>query len=391
MHLDTALVQFESAPGDPHRPSSTPIYQTATFEQASALECGAYDYTRSGNPTRAALEAQLARIEGARRAFAFTSGMAAVAALVRTLPAGARILAGSDLYGGTVRLLERSLPRSGIGVDTADASDLDALRSALRPETRLVLVESPTNPLLEIADLSGVAEIARAHGALLAVDGSLMSPLLQRPLELGAHVVAHSATKHLAGHGDVMAGVLATNDEALAAELAFAQNAEGAGLAPFDCWLVLRGLETLAVRLERAQRNAARLAEMLDGHPAVTRVRYPGLAGHPGALLHARQARGAGSVLAFETGCAERSRRVVESTRLFRIAVSFGGAASRISLPGRMSHASLAPGSERARRLPPDLVRVAAGLEDADDLVEDLARALEAAVRSAPVRRLGAT
>jgi cystathionine beta-lyase len=377
MRPDTELVRFDACPEDPFRPTSTPIYQTATFEQSSALDFGRYDYTRSGNPTRAVLEEQLARLEGGGRAFAFTSGMAALATLVRLLPAGSHVVAGDDVYGGTHRLLEHIAPRAGIETSYARTTSVASFERALRPETRLVLVESPTNPLLEIADLVAIGALAHRHGAILAVDSSLMSPWLQRPLELGADVVVHSATKFLCGHADTMAGALVVRDEGLARELAFAQNAEGTALAPFDCWLLLRGMKTLGVRLERAQRTALVVARFLEAHAAVEDVLYPGIEAHPGRELHLRQARGPGSVLSFRTGDPELSRLVVESLRHFTLAVSFGSIASTASLPCRMSHRAIPEDVRAARGLTNDLIRLSIGLEDERDLVEDLAAALE--------------
>jgi cystathionine beta-lyase len=342
--------------GDPYGASSTPIYQTATFRQPSAVEFGEYDYTRTANPTRTALERQIARLERGAAAVAFSSGMAALAAVTRLAASGDEILAGDDLYGGTFRLLGRVLPPLGIGVRYVDTTDLDAVARAFTPATRLVLVESPTNPLLRVADLSGLAGIAHRRGALLAVDNSLLSPILQRPLELGADLVVHSATKFLAGHADVIAGAVVARDEALAERLAFVQNAEGSGLAPFDAWLVLRGVKTLALRVERQSASARRVAEYLGGRRDVERVLYPG----------------AGAVVSFTTGDAERSRRIVEAARLFTIAVSFGGVGSVASLPCRMSHASTPPEVRERHALPEDLVRLSVGIEDVDDLVDDL-------------------
>jgi cystathionine beta-lyase len=376
MRRDTTLVHFDAAPGDPCRPNSTPIYQTATFEQPNASEFGAYDYSRSGNPTRAVLESQLARLEGGSRAFAFGSGMAALSTLMRLVPAGGHVVAGSDLYGGTYRLLEKVLPRAGLRTTYVDATDPERVRAAIEPSTRLVLVETPTNPLCRIVDLRALAEIARERGALLAVDNSLLSPLLQRPLELGADVVVHSATKHLGGHGDVTAGVLAVRVAAVADEIAFLQNAEGNALGPFDSWLLLRGIETLSVRLGRAQANARTVARFLARHPAVRRVHFPGLTDHPGRAIHERQAEGPGAVVSFETGSAELSRRVVDALEVFTISVSFGSVKSLASLPCRMSHKSIPAAVRQAHALPDDLVRLSIGIEDERDLVQDLAQAL---------------
>jgi cystathionine beta-lyase len=378
MKLATRLVRFQPAPGDAYSAMSPPLYQTATFAQASALESGPYDYSRSGNPTRRLLEQRVAELEGAGHALAYASGLAALAAVVRVTAGGGEVLAGDDLYGGTYRLLSQQLAGQGVAVRYVDAADLAAVAAAIGPRTRLLLVETPTNPLLRIADLRGLAGLAHAAGALLAVDNSLLSPYLQRPLELGADLVVHSATKCLGGHSDLTAGVVAVTDPALARELAFAQNAEGTALSPFEAWLLQRGMKTLAVRLDRQESNARRVAELLAGHPRVRRVHYPGLPSHPGHQLQRRQASGAGSVVSFETGSVEVSRHIVEATRLFTISVSFGGVGSLISLPCRMSHASIPASVRRSRALPEDLVRLAVGIEHAGDLLEDLEQALGA-------------
>lgn len=376
MKFSTKLVRIDQCPEDPFRPVATPIYQTATFEQESALEFGRYDYSRSGNPTRSVLETQLADLEGATRALAFASGLAALTALTRLLKVGDEIIACDDLYGGTYRLFSRILPRSGVTVKYVDLADPANLERAIGPRTRLVHVETPTNPLLRVCDLRRLARAAHKGGAWLSVDSTAMSPYLQRPLELGADLVIHSATKALCGHSDVTAGVVAVREKALAEELSFIQNGEGAGLAPLDSFLLLRGIKTLALRLDRQQASARRIAEFLAGHAGVKRVHFPGLAGHPGAALHASQASGPGSVLSFETGDIETSRRVVESLKLFSITVSFGGVGSSASLPCRMSHASIPAEVRESRRLPEDLVRLSVGIEDADDLIEDLRRVL---------------
>ncbi len=389
MNLDTLLVQFEANPGDPSNPVGTPIYQTATFEQESALEFGRYDYSRSGNPTRAVLESQLARLERGTRAFAFASGLAALSAVTGLLSVGDEILAGDDLYGGTFRLFSRILPRSGVGVRYADPRDLRAFEAAIGPKTRLIHVETPTNPLLTIADLKGLAAIAHRHGALLSVDNTMLSPYLQNPLELGADIVIHSATKYLCGHSDVTAGAVVVKDEKLAESIYLHQNGNGAALPPFDSFLLLRGLKTLGLRLSRQQETAGRVAEFLSSHPAVTRVHYPGLRGHEGRAVHEGQARGPGAVVSFETGSAERSRAIVEAAKLFAITVSFGGIASSISLPARMSHASIPPELRATRSFPSDLVRLSIGIEDEDDLIADLDAALRAGTPVVRTRREG--
>lgn len=384
MNFHTSLVRFDQCPDDPHRPTATPIYQTATFEQESAMEFGRYDYSRSGNPTRAVLEDLLAKIESGHRALAMASGLAALAAVVRLFKPGDELLAGDDLYGGTYRLFSRLCEPRGIVIRYADLTRPDVIASAVTARTRLVHIETPTNPLQRICDIRAIAAAAHRTGAWLSVDSTAMTPYLQRPLELGADIVIHSATKALCGHGDVTAGVVAVRDPAIAEHLAFIQNAEGAPLGPFDSFLLLRGIKTLAIRVDRQQQTAARVAAFLDGHPAVTSVHYAGLARHPGALLHAEQASGGGTVVAFETGSVETSRRVVESLALFPITVSFGSVGSSASLPCRMSHASIPAAVRQARRLPEDLVRLSIGLEDAGDLIADLDRALHGATTGQP-------
>jgi cystathionine beta-lyase len=395
MKVATRIVRFTPEPGDAYAATSPPLYQTATFAQSSVLESGPYDYSRSGNPTRRMLECRVAELEEAEHAFAYASGLAALAAVVRVVAGslgtdrgggeggaagaqrgGGEVLAGDDLYGGTYRLLSRQLAGQGIGVRYVDTTDLAAVAAAFSSRTRLLLVETPTNPLLRIADLRALAALAHAHGALLAVDNSLLSPLLQVPLALGADAVVHSATKSLCGHGDLTAGIVAVRDAALAAELALAQNAEGTALGPFDAWLLLRGMKTLAVRLERQEANARRIADRLAGHPRVRRVHYPGLPDHPGRALHEAQSKGAGSVLSFETGSLDLSRRIADATRLFTRAVSFGSVGSLISLPCRMSHASIPAAVRESRAFPEDLIRLAVGIEDAGDLLDDLEQAL---------------
>ncbi|TNE84673.1 MAG: aminotransferase class I/II-fold pyridoxal phosphate-dependent enzyme [Deltaproteobacteria bacterium] len=376
--IDTLAVHAPEVPIPRASPVVPPLYQTATFRADSVLEGADYDYTRSGNPTRDALQAQLAALEGGSHAFAVSSGMAAVGTLLRLVPAGGRVLAGLDLYGGSHRLLHRVLDRYGIEVAVVDTTDLAAVEQSLRTPTNWVIVESPTNPLAEITDLRGLCTLAHAAGAKVAVDNSLMSPVLQQPLDLGADVVLHSATKFLGGHCDVIGGALITRDEAVAEELAFLVNAEGSGLAPFDCWLVSRGLKTLALRVRAQQASARILAERVAAHPAVERVFYAGLADHAGRALHLSQARGPGAVFAFTTGDVARSARVVDGTALLHTAVSFGGVASGIGLPCRMSHASLPPAVREQRALPADLVRVSVGIEDTEELWSDLCRALDA-------------
>lgn len=384
MNIRTQLVSFDSCPGDPFRPVATPIYQTATFDQDSALEFGKFDYSRSGNPTREVLETQIARLEGGGRAFAFASGLAAIAAVTRLVNPGEEIVAGDDLYGGTYRLLSKLLEPRGVIVKYADLADPGAARAAIGPRTKLVHAESLTNPLQRVCDVRALAAIAHGHGALLSIDATALSPYLQRPLELGADFSIHSATKYLCGHSDVSAGTVAVRDAGLAERLNLVQNGEGAGLGPFESYLLLRGMKTLALRVDAQQSSARKVAAFLRGHDAVKKVFFVGLEDHAGHALHGSQARGPGAVVSFTTGSLERSRRIVESLKLFPITVSFGGVGSSASLPCRMSHASIPGEVRRARALPEDLVRLSIGIEDVDDLIEDLSAALSATRGAAP-------
>ena len=375
MKTSTRCVQLGTG-NDLHGAIVPPIYQTATFVQPTATEFGDFDYTRSGNPTRSLLEEQLASLEDATYASAFASGMAALTALTRIVRSGEEIIAGDDLYGGTVRLLERIASTQGVTVRYVDTTDLDLVRSNLTSSTRLILIETPSNPLFRITDIRALSLIARDAGALLAVDNSMLSPVFQRPLNLGADIVIHSATKFLCGHSDVTAGAIITNDRSVHESISFQQNAEGAGLSPFESWLLLRGLKTLALRVERQNKSAQRVAEFLESHSSVARVFYPGLVSNEGHKIHRQQSEGDGAVVSFTTDDPDFSVRLVEATRLFKIAVSFGSVGSTISLPCRMSHASI-PLALRDRIGPPaDLVRLSVGIEDADDLIDDLSRAL---------------
>lgn len=390
MRSETRYVHFDAAPGDRLSPTVTPIYQTATFRQPSATEFGEYDYTRSGNPTRRVLEQHMASIEGGAQALAFSSGMAALTATVSLVKAGEEIVACRDIYGGTYRMFTRVLPRQGITVRFVDTTRPEAVEEALVRNPRLVLLETPTNPLQRITDIAHLAARVHERDGLLAVDNSLMSPYLQQPLDAGADIVIHSATKYLGGHSDVTAGVVVTRTKSLAREIAFYQNAAGTAVAPFEAWLLLRGLKTLALRIDRQQATADRVARFLASHPLVRKVRYAGLADHPGRDVHFRQARGAGGVLSFETGSVEFSRELVERTKLFAITVSFGGVASSISMPAYMSHASIPKDVRHASGLPEDLVRVSVGIEHVDDLVEDLTAAIEGAAAHLAVNGSGA-
>jgi cystathionine gamma-synthase len=353
-----------------------PVHLTTTFKQdgVGGLR-GGYEYSRSANPTRSALQEALAALEQGTAGMAFASGLAAEDTLLRTVcEPGSHVVLGGDAYGGTFRLISKVLSRWGVEHTPADLNDPDALRAAIRPTTSVVWCETPTNPLLNIADIALVAEVAHDAGALLVVDNTFASPYLQQPLTLGADVVVHSTTKYLGGHSDVVGGALVTADDELGERLAYHQNAMGAVAGPFDSWLVLRGIKTLGVRMDRHQANAARIAEFLLGHPDVATVLYPGLPDHPGHEIAAKQMSGFGGMLSFRlTGGEEQALKVCERAQLFTLAESLGGVESLIEHPGRMTHASAA-GSPL--EVPADLVRLSVGIEDVEDLLADLEQAM---------------
>ncbi|GAA4705511.1 cystathionine gamma-synthase [Pseudonocardia yuanmonensis] len=356
-----------------------PIHASSTFAQdgVGGLRDG-YEYSRSANPTRTALQECLAALEGGRHGFAFGSGMGASDVLLRVLvKPGDHLVIPHDAYGGTFRLVDKVLAQWGVEYSTVDLSDVDALRAALRPTTRVVWCETPTNPLLGIADIAALAEVTRGTGIRLVVDNTFASPYLQQPLALGADVVLHSTTKYVGGHSDVVGGALVLDDDELAEQLRFTQNSVGSVPGPFDAWLTLRGAKTLAVRMERHSDNAERIADALAAHPAVAQVLYPGLPGHPGHETAAKQMRRFGGMVSFlVAGGKEAALKVCASTELFTLAESLGGVESLIEHPHQMTHASVA-GS--ALEVPDSLVRLSVGIEDAEDLIEDLRTALDAA------------
>lgn len=354
-----------------------PIYQTSTYAQdgVGGLRQG-YEYSRTGNPTRAALEECLAALESGVRGLAFASGMAAEDTLLRTvLSPGDHLIIPGDAYGGTFRLVSKVVERWGVQWDAVDQSDPEAVRAAVRPNTRVVWTETPTNPLLNITDIEAVAQIAHDAGALHVVDNTFASSYLQQPLTLGADVVVHSTTKYLGGHSDVVGGALVVSDAELGERLAFHQNTMGAVPGPFDSWLTLRGIKTLGVRMDRHSANAEKVVAALEGHPAVRRVFYPGLDGHPGHKTAERQMRAFGGMVSFALRDGEKAALALcERTEVFTLGESLGGVESLIEHPGRMTHASTA-GSPL--EVPADLVRISVGIESADDLVADLLQALE--------------
>ncbi|MFD3570104.1 cystathionine gamma-synthase [Streptomyces sp. NPDC058667] len=353
-----------------------PIYQVSTYKQdgVGGLR-GGYEYSRSANPTRTALEENLAALEGGRRGLAFASGLAAEDCLLRALLApGDHVVIPNDAYGGTFRLFAKVVQRWGVDFSVANTSDVDLVRDAVNDRTKLIWVETPSNPLLGITDIEAVAGVARQAGVKLVVDNTFASPYLQQPLALGADVVVHSLTKYMGGHSDVVGGALVTADESLGEELAYHQNAMGAVAGPFDSWIVLRGIKTLAVRMDRHSENATRIAEMLTQHPEVTQVLYPGLPEHPGHEVAAKQMRSFGGMISFRVrGGEEAAVEVCNRAQLFTLGESLGGVESLIEHPGRMTHASVA-GS--ALEVPADLVRLSVGIENVDDLLADLRQAL---------------
>ena len=352
-----------------------PIFQTSTFAQPRVGEHLGYEYARTGNPTRTALEECVAALEGAAHGVAFASGMAATDTLLRRLAPGDHLYLGNDAYGGTYRIISNVYGGHGVQHTAVDLTQPDALAADWNPATKLVWIETPTNPLLTVFDIAKIAEITHANGAKLVVDNTFASPYLQNPLALGADAVVHSTTKYLGGHSDTVGGFVATNDDEWAADLRYLQNAVGAVPGPFDCFLALRGVKTLAVRMDRHCENAARIVELLVGHEAVREVLYPGLPGHPGHEIAQHQMRGYGGMVSFRLrGGVDVAMKVAAETRLFTLAESLGGVESLIEHPGVMTHASVA-GSDLEG--PDDLIRLSVGLEDADDLVADLRDVLD--------------
>ena len=370
-----------------HTPDATtgsvmpPIHQTSTYVQDGVAEPrGGYVYARVSNPTRSALEENLASLESASVGAAFASGLAAIEALVKaTLNAGSHVVCGASVYGGTERMFRTVWSRFGVEFTYVDTTDLDELADAMRPETRLVHIETPTNPMMQISDIAACAEIAHGRGAVLSVDNTFPTPFLQRPLELGADVVVHSTTKYLNGHSDVIGGALATAEAELGDRIRDQQRISGGVPGPMDCWLVLRGIKTLHVRMERHCRNASHVADFLVGHPTARSVLYPGLEDHPQHELARTQMTGFGGMISFDAGSFEAAKRVASATRIFQLAESLGGVESLVSVPAAMTHASVPEDVRQKIGLTSGLVRLSVGIESADDLIADLDRALGAA------------
>jgi len=354
-----------------------PIYQTSTYVQEALGKHKGYEYARTQNPTRSALEKNLAALEGGVGGIAFGSGMAAINAVFSLLKAGDHIIVSFPVYGGVYRLLRQVLARFGLEADFVDTSSMEAIRKAARPQTQMLYVETPTNPVMTLTDLEASSEIAKQNGWMLVVDNTFMSPYLQRPFEFGAELIVHSTTKFLNGHSDSVGGAVIANSAELVERLRFLQNAAGAILSPFDAWLVLRGVKTLALRMEQHNKNGMAVADHLIKHPKVKKVNYPGLASHPQHRLARRQMKGFGAMISFDLGSLEAARQVLNHVRLCSLAESLGGVETLISHPATMTHASM-PAEDRQRiGITDGLVRISVGIEDVEDIIADLDQALK--------------
>ncbi len=375
--FSTLAVHAGQAPDSATGAVMTPIYQTSTYAQEAPGRHKGFEYSRTGNPTRAALEANLAALEGARFGLCFSSGMGAISSVIMTLSAGDHVVSGNDVYGGTYRAFTKVFSRMGIDFTFVDATDLGAVERAMTPRTKLLWVETPSNPLLRITDIRKACVLAKKHGALAAVDNTFASPALQQPLALGADLVAHSTTKYLGGHSDVVGGFVATSDQALYERIKFVQNSVGAVPGPMDCFLVLRGTKTLPLRVRRHCENAMAVARHLSAHPQVARVYYPGLPGHPGHRIAKAQMKGFGGMISFELkGGLERAKRMISATNIFALAESLGGVESLIGHPATMTHAAIPRGERLKSGLADGLIRLSVGIEDAKDLIADLDQAV---------------
>ena len=356
---------------------TVPIYQTATFRHPGLGQSTGYDYSRSGNPTRQALEEGIARLDGASRGFAYSSGMAAIASLLLLFKQGDHLIVTEDLYGGTYRLFEQIFQQYGLEFTYVDTTDMAAVKGAFKANTRGLFVESLTNPLLKVADIQALATLCKERGALCIVDNTFLTPYLLRPLELGADITVYSASKYLAGHNDTVAGLVVAKDPQLAEKIYFLQNSVGAVLGPQDSWLVIRGMKTLAIRMDRQEENAGRIAAWLQRHPRVARVHYPGLADHPGHALLQSESAGFGAMVAFEVKEPLLVEQLLMKTRLISFAESLGGVETLITFPEAQTHADIKPEIRKRLGINNVLLRLSVGIEDADDLIADLAQAFE--------------
>lgn len=378
--MSNATQLLHSIPSDPLTGAiSVPIYQTSTFVQDAPGENKGYDYARSGNPTRTVLETLVAKLENGSAGVAFGSGLAAIDAVIKLLSAGDEILAVDDIYGGAFRLFTHIYEKFGIKVNYVDTSRIENVVDGITPKTKLIWLETPTNPTLKISDIASIAEVANANGCLFCVDNTFASPVLQQPLNLGADIVVHSATKYLGGHSDLIAGIVVTKNEELGAKIKFIQNASGAILAPFDCWLVIRGLETLHLRLKQHCANAQAIAEFLQEQPEVKNVYYPGLPTHFNHEIAKKQSTGFGGVVAFslQDDTIEAAKTFVTSTRYFKLAESLGGVKSLLCHPATMTHKSTPIPTRQAAGVSDGLIRLSVGIEEVKDLIEDLREAFQ--------------
>lgn len=355
-----------------------PIYQTSTYVQPELGRHKGYEYARTKNPTRSALEANLAALEKGKYGHCFASGMSATDTVFRLLQSGDHVVAGENMYGGSYRLFSRVLGKFGLEFTYVDTANVDNVRNALKPNTKLVFLETPTNPMMTVTDLAACAEVAHAHGALVVVDNTFCSPWLQKPIELGADIVVHSTTKFLNGHSDSVGGVVVSNRDDIGEQIGFLQNAVGAILSPFDSWLVLRGVKTLAVRMKRHEENGMAMASYLANHGKVKKIYYPGLPDHPQHELAKRQMNGFGSMISFELGSKENAKKFLDRVRLCSLAESLGGVETLISHPETMTHASVPLETRTRLGITPGLVRISVGIEDIEDLIADLENAFDA-------------
>ena len=355
---------------------NTPIYQTSTYEQQGLGENTGWEYSRTGNPTRAALEALIAELEGGIAGFAFGSGMAAITAVLTLFKTGDKVIISSNVYGGTFRVLDKVFKSFGLGYEIVDTSDLAKLEKSITPDVKAILVESPANPLLTITDLAAVAKTAKSRGILSIVDNTFMTPYLQRPIQLGVDIVVHSATKYLGGHSDLVAGLVVVNDPVLAERLAFIQNATGGVLGPFDSFLLIRGIKTLGVRLDRHVENAEKAAAFLKNHPAVKKVYYPGLPDAQGYEINKRQAKNGGAMISFELNERHNIRKFFKALKLIALAESLGGVESLVCHPASMTHASIPKEVREKVGITDGLIRLSVGIEDIEDLLADLEQAI---------------
>jgi cysteine-S-conjugate beta-lyase len=377
--MSTATQLIHSIPVDEQTGAiSVPIYQTSTFVQEAPGVNKGYDYARTGNPTRATLENIIAQLEQGTTGIAFGSGLAAIDAVLKLLKSGDEILAVDDIYGGAFRLFTHIYEKFGITVNYVDTTDAENVFNAITGKTKLIWIETPTNPTLKVSDIAAIARIAKANRCLLCVDNTFASPALQQPLTLGADIVVHSATKYLGGHSDLIAGLVVTKDEELGAKIKFIQNASGAILSPFDSWLVIRGIETLHLRVKQHCANALAIAKYLETHPAVDKVYYPGLATHPNHDIAVRQSKGFGGIVSFvlKNDTEEAAVKLVTGTKFFKLAESLGGVKSLLCHPANMTHKSIPAEKRRAAGVADSLIRLSVGHEDAEDLISDLEQAL---------------